>query len=65
MCEFSDRTKEARPEDFRFPIQTDITTGETWIKVKFMLVKISQYWIKEVFKVPQSTFRGVINTEDF
>ena len=36
---------EPKKPDLRilFPIQTDITTGETGIEVKFMLVKISQY----------------------
>ena len=39
---------EPRKPDLRilFPIQTDITTGETGIEVKFMLVKFSQYWKK-------------------
>ena len=40
----SSATEPKKPElRISFPIQTDITTGETGIEVKFMLVKISQY----------------------
>ena len=38
-----------------FPIPTDITTGETGIEVKFMLVKISQYG-KKFLRGPSAIF---------
>ena len=60
MCEFSDRTKEARPEDFvpdpdRYYYRRDMNRG------KFMLVRSLS--IERSFKGVQCTFRGVINRE--
>ena len=59
MCEFSDRTKEARPKDFvpdpdRYYYRRDMNRGEVCV------IKIILSVLKEVFKGPQCNFRGVI-----
>ena len=58
MCEFSDRTKEARPEDFvpdpdRYYYRRDMNRGEVYVSQGLSV-------LKEVFKEPRCNFRGDI-----